>query len=1271
MKKSKLMKKSLTLLLAILMIVSVIPIGASAAVDPRIVQFSTGTAADSSERFATISADTITVMAHPATNFKAVMLNYVTLNATGEVYLGNETTPVTSGSAYDLSKYVAKDANGVEVATLDLTVRDSFDADAKRVYKLVIQTKEVSDAYGIKNFYVKDQIASSFAPGLQSFEVIMPLGYDLSELRKQSNVTIELEDKGADHNLYDVGAARGQLYNTFDALGNDDEGAKDWDFKVTSQDGSTQVYNVTVRRARGIETFTVEDQIGASDITHSQFNYAAGGGITTKANGTITVTYPMYHDVFQVAGAKLEAKVAFTSENGDTKVVLRTGAGDTVLTSGVSKVDLTDATTAAGATIEVYYPASSQKYTETYDLIIQEENGGVSSSASSIKSFTAIDASRPGIRAVGTVDGDVLKVTLPKSVNLKNINLEIVAARAASSVTAGSSAAVTPGTANGMWETFEILGLNATGSIAVQVVSEDGTRTKTYALEITQSEVPQDVPLAKFTSFVIKNNTTGVEYAATGLDGVTMTFKVPASTTIGDITAMNMYYANPAGTALYYKDAANNWVPLPASSSKLSGLVGPSLVLPNPATVNGETAIKVISYDAGGMEAGHTEYIVKFVKEDWKTGNQLKDGNVKVTEVYATNEDLTDDHIYSSKIVKDKNGKNNSVSLVKVDVPMYNWQDGNSLDFGMQPVPRDNFVITGLSLPEGAVLYAEVIDPLTKGLMNDNLTRVYTYEDYLADNTVVPTLFPVDACDFVGGGMRLFVLSEKAYYDLDKSVAGGGTIANFFPGGHVFEDDPDWTVPAILNNKGNISEYYFFLKEASERRTLKINGVSIIDEDGYEVEATINGSIINIDVPYSWAKAESDPTGLRSGAAPSNAAGAFYGPEGHRFYLKYDAAPGNFFYGTATNGAVGMQRYRSVGIYYDKSGNPETVQNGNRAFYATADGDLYSFTYGTKAPIEHDYAKLSKLTLSTEFGTTEKDYVVKLNVQPIQDKALMESFSLSAGGKTFDAVIKDTTITVSLPYMTNLNGLIPTFTASKMAKVEFDNSGEKIVSGKTAIDFRNAVKLKVTSEDGKSSTVYTVKVEAPLQFSDVKSGAWYYDDVIKAAQLGIVGGRGDGSFGPTDSVKRGDFVLMLVRAAIAKGALNQDDLNFVTGVSPTDTRENPFRDVDLSSYYGRAICWATDNNLVGGYENATFRPEASITRQEAAKIFNQVLKLTEEQNPTNKYADDGSIAKWAYGYVYACQKDGIMLGQENNRFNPGANITRAETATVMVRYYSK
>ena len=251
-----------------------------------------------------------------------------------------------------------------------------------------------------------------------------------------------------------------------------------------------------------------------------------------------------------------------------------------------------------------------------------------------------------------------------------------------------------------------------------------------------------------------------------------------------------------------------------------------------------------------------------------------------------------------------------------------------------------------------------------------------------------------------------------------------------------------------------------------------------------------------------------------------------------------------------------------------------------------------------------------------------------------------------------NGVINGRTITVAVPFGTDLMGLIPTFTTSEGATVALN--GSKIESGKTAINFSNDVTLMVTSEDGKNTVAYTVKVTTAAQFTDVNEGDWFYANVMRAVELGILKGKGEGIFAPYDNITRRDFAIMLAQSL---------------GNSNDGEATSPFKDVADNDYGVVSIAYLYEKGIVTGDDKGNFNPDSNITRQEAAIMLAKAFEAT--GTTSDLFTDDASIASWAKSFVYAAKAAGLMNGDTNGAFRPTSTITRAEAASAMVNAIDK
>ncbi|MFH1284674.1 MAG: S-layer homology domain-containing protein [Candidatus Peregrinibacteria bacterium] len=128
-----------------------------------------------------------------------------------------------------------------------------------------------------------------------------------------------------------------------------------------------------------------------------------------------------------------------------------------------------------------------------------------------------------------------------------------------------------------------------------------------------------------------------------------------------------------------------------------------------------------------------------------------------------------------------------------------------------------------------------------------------------------------------------------------------------------------------------------------------------------------------------------------------------------------------------------------------------------------------------------------------------------------------------------------------------------------------------------------AVKLLVVAFDLQGATT--------IDFTDVSSGDWYYNNVKTAVANGLVVGYDDGSFRGGNYINRAEFAKVAVIAA---------DL-------PTCDTENPFPDVAASAWYEpyatTAYCWS----VIDGYPNGTFGGANNINRAEAAKMISNAM----------------------------------------------------------------
>lgn len=174
------------------------------------------------------------------------------------------------------------------------------------------------------------------------------------------------------------------------------------------------------------------------------------------------------------------------------------------------------------------------------------------------------------------------------------------------------------------------------------------------------------------------------------------------------------------------------------------------------------------------------------------------------------------------------------------------------------------------------------------------------------------------------------------------------------------------------------------------------------------------------------------------------------------------------------------------------------------------------------------------------------------------------------------------------------------------------------------------------------------------RFTDVKPEDWFYDSINHVVSRNYFNGTSSTTFSPYRDMTRGMFVTVLGR---------------MEGIDGTST-ETDFTDVPDSMYYAPYVSWAASEGLVEGTGAGRFLPDASITREQAAKILSSYLRSKLDQLPETTelpFHDRDEIADWALEDVALTTALGIFQGNSAGNFRPKAEISRAEVAAIIQR----
>lgn len=194
-----------------------------------------------------------------------------------------------------------------------------------------------------------------------------------------------------------------------------------------------------------------------------------------------------------------------------------------------------------------------------------------------------------------------------------------------------------------------------------------------------------------------------------------------------------------------------------------------------------------------------------------------------------------------------------------------------------------------------------------------------------------------------------------------------------------------------------------------------------------------------------------------------------------------------------------------------------------------------------------------------------------------------------------------------------------------------------------------------------------ISVNPPVQknedfkgFQDIENYPWAKDSINKLAELGIISGVADGTYGPALPCKRGDFAILI---------------NKTLGIQVTSTEKNFTDNADSSKYYYNDLIVGYNAGILSGYGDNNYKPEQYCTREEMAVLIaksfewlgNDVTSV--DQSVNNKYSDVANISWWSAPYVAYLTDKGIMNGNADGTLLPKNYINRAEMAVMMSKVY--
>ena len=194
-----------------------------------------------------------------------------------------------------------------------------------------------------------------------------------------------------------------------------------------------------------------------------------------------------------------------------------------------------------------------------------------------------------------------------------------------------------------------------------------------------------------------------------------------------------------------------------------------------------------------------------------------------------------------------------------------------------------------------------------------------------------------------------------------------------------------------------------------------------------------------------------------------------------------------------------------------------------------------------------------------------------------------------------------------------------------------------------------------SAQYGMSESTWITYSDGGHVFRDVRMTDLHYTDIDAAYTAGMMDGVGGDRFMPDMATNRATIVTILYRLA----------------GRPDVASTVMYSDVPENEWYADALCWATENGIIDGFADGTFRGKTPLTREQAAAILFRYANVQGADTSARACASDFADIDAVNGYaleplLWATAKQ-YILPPSDGRLEPRGSISRAELARLVMR----
>jgi len=214
----------------------------------------------------------------------------------------------------------------------------------------------------------------------------------------------------------------------------------------------------------------------------------------------------------------------------------------------------------------------------------------------------------------------------------------------------------------------------------------------------------------------------------------------------------------------------------------------------------------------------------------------------------------------------------------------------------------------------------------------------------------------------------------------------------------------------------------------------------------------------------------------------------------------------------------------------------------------------------------------------------------------------------------------------------------------------------RFLNGKTSLYDMSDVEKKY-DENTYPKKEYNSNTKVENKFTDIENSP-EKEAIVQLSSKGVVNGGGNNNFNPKGQVTRAELAAIMSRALCLE-----------------EIKSNSFKDVNDADWFFGYVGAASQMGIINGYTDKTFKPEANVTRQEAALMVSRASEILGKDmsmenyeiiNVLCQFTDYVKCDDWAMEAVAACVKYGYIPDDEMEIY-PDRNATREEIAGMIYR----